>query len=101
VICSIASPIAILIVKINSITSLPNSNSSPEVGCLFTLVLGLELVQFDPQLSNYIPVICWEQMMVTVKKKALPPFISVNALLFSMQYGHASFPCMLQPETIL
>jgi hypothetical protein len=35
VICSIASSIAILIVKINSITSLPNSNSGPEVGCLF------------------------------------------------------------------
>jgi hypothetical protein len=35
VICSIASSIAILIVKINSITSLPNSNSGPEVGRLF------------------------------------------------------------------
>jgi hypothetical protein len=29
------------------------------------------------------------------KKKALPPFVSVNALLFSKQYGHASFPCVL------
>jgi hypothetical protein len=34
------------------------------------------------------------------KKDVLPLFISVNALLFSMQYGHASFSCMLQPETI-
>ena len=35
VICSIASLIAILIVKINSITSLPNLNNDPEVGRLF------------------------------------------------------------------
>jgi len=34
------------------------------------------------------------------KKKALPLFVSVNALLFSMQYGHASFPCILQLESI-
>jgi len=33
--------------------------------------------------------------MVTVKKEALPLFVSVNVLLFSMQYGHASFSCML------
>jgi len=39
-------------------------------------------------------------MTVTVKKEALPPFVSVNVLLFSMQYGHASFPCVLQPERI-
>jgi len=48
-----------------------------------------------------IPVIRWEEMTVTVKRNALPPFVSVNALLFSMQYGHASFPCVLQSETIL
>jgi hypothetical protein len=46
------------------------------------------------------PVIRWQEMTVTVKKKVLPPFVSVNALLFSMQYGHASFPCVLQSETI-
>jgi hypothetical protein len=34
------------------------------------------------------------------KKKALPPFLSMNALLFSVQYRHASFPCVLQPESI-
>jgi len=34
------------------------------------------------------------------KKEVLPLFVSVNALLFSIQYGHASFPCVLQPETI-
>jgi len=34
------------------------------------------------------------------KKEALPPFVSVDALLFSIQYGHASFSCVLQPETI-
>jgi hypothetical protein len=45
-------------------------------------------------------VIMWQETMVTVKKKALPPFVSVNDLLFSMQYGHASFPCVLQPENI-
>ena len=28
------------------------SNSDPEVGRLFTLVLGLEFMQFDPQLIN-------------------------------------------------
>jgi hypothetical protein len=42
-----------------------------------------------------IPVIMWQEMTVTVKKKALPPFLSVIALLFSMQYGHASFPWVL------
>jgi len=31
-------------------------------------------------------VICWQEIMVTIKKKeALPPFVSVNALLFSMR----------------
>jgi hypothetical protein len=47
-----------------------------------------------------ILVIRWQEMTVIVKKKALPPFVSVNALLFSMQYGHASFLCVLQPESI-
>jgi hypothetical protein len=37
---------------------------------------------------------------VIVKKRSFTPFVSVNALLFSIQYGHASFPCVLQPETI-
>jgi hypothetical protein len=47
------------------------------------------------------PMIRWQETTVTVKKKeALPPFVIMNALLFSMQYGHAIFPCMLQPETI-
>jgi hypothetical protein len=36
---------------------------------------------------------------VTVKKKFYP-FVSVNDLLFFIQYGHASFLCVLQPETI-
>ena len=32
-----------------------------------------------------VPVICWQEITVTVKKKeALPPFVSVNALLFSI-----------------
>jgi hypothetical protein len=48
----------------------------------------------------FVPVIMWQETMVTVKKEVLPPFVSVNALLFSMQYGHASFPCVLQPESI-
>jgi hypothetical protein len=47
-----------------------------------------------------VPVIRWQETTVIVKKKALPPFVSVNALLFSIQYGHANFPCVLQPETI-
>jgi hypothetical protein len=42
----------------------------------------------------------WQETMVTVKKEVLPPFVSVNALLFFMQYGHASFSCVLQPESI-
>jgi hypothetical protein len=45
-------------------------------------------------------VIQWQETTVTVKKKALSPFVSVNALLFSIQYGHASFSCVLQSETI-
>jgi hypothetical protein len=47
-----------------------------------------------------VPVIRWQETTVTVKKEALPLFVSVNALLFSIQYRHASFPCVLQPETI-
>jgi hypothetical protein len=47
VICSIVSSIAILIVKINSITS-----PALKLAAFFKLVLGLDLVQFDPQLSN-------------------------------------------------
>jgi hypothetical protein len=47
-----------------------------------------------------VPVIKWQEVTVTVKKEALPPFASVNALLFSMQYGHTSFPCVFQPESI-
>jgi hypothetical protein len=48
-----------------------------------------------------VPVIRWQETMVTIIiEKDLPPFVSVNALLFSMQYVHASFPCVLQPKTI-
>jgi hypothetical protein len=48
-----------------------------------------------------VPVIIWQEITVTIKKKeVLPLFVSVNALLFSMQYGHASFSCVLQPESI-
>jgi hypothetical protein len=47
-----------------------------------------------------VPMILWQETTMTVKKKALPLFVSVNALLFSMQYGHASFPCILQLESI-
>jgi hypothetical protein len=45
-------------------------------------------------------VIRWQETTVAVKKKALPLFVNVNALLFSMQYGHASFSCVLQAKTI-
>jgi len=47
-----------------------------------------------------VPVIQWQETTVTVKKEALPLFVSVNALLFSIQYVQASFPCLLHPETI-
>jgi hypothetical protein len=47
-----------------------------------------------------VPVIRWQETTVAVKKEALPLFVNVNALLFSMQYGHASFPCVLQAKTI-
>ena len=65
-------------------------------------------VQHHFQLANkeilYVlsePMIRWQETTVTVKKKeALPPFVIMNALLFSMQYGHVIFPCMLQPQTI-
>jgi hypothetical protein len=40
-------------------------------------------------------VIHWQEMTVSIKKEGLPPFVSVNALLFYMQYGHASFLCIL------
>jgi hypothetical protein len=45
-------------------------------------------------------VIRWQEPLVVVRKDVLPLFVSVNALLFSIQYEHASFPCMLQPEII-
>ena len=34
------------------------------------------------------------------RKEALPSFVSVNVLLFAMQYRHASFSCVLKPESI-
>jgi len=34
------------------------------------------------------------------KKDVLLPFVSVNALLFFMQYEHARFSCVLQSEII-
>jgi hypothetical protein len=46
----------------------------------------------------YVPVIRWQETSVAVKKEALPSFVSVNTLLFSMQYGHTSFPCVLQQK---
>ena len=47
-----------------------------------------------------VPMICWQESSMVVKKDVLALFVNVNALLFSMQYGHVSFPCVLQPETI-
>jgi hypothetical protein len=47
-----------------------------------------------------VPMIMWQETTVTVEKEALPPFVSMNALLFSMQFRHASFPCVLQLESI-
>jgi hypothetical protein len=34
------------------------------------------------------------------KKDVLLLFVNMKAFLFSIQYEHASFPCVLQPETI-
>jgi len=46
-------------------------------------------------------VIYWQESLVEIKKKdVLPSFVNVKALLFSLQYEHGSFSCMLQPETI-
>jgi hypothetical protein len=39
--------------------------------------------------------------LVAVKKDVLPLYVRVNALLFSIQYGHVNFSCVLQLETIL
>jgi hypothetical protein len=41
-----------------------------------------------------------QELPMAVKKDFLLLFVSVNCLLFSIQYRHASFPCMFQPETI-
>jgi hypothetical protein len=46
-------------------------------------------------------VINWQEPLVIVKKNILLLFVSMNTLLFSIQYEHASFPCVLQPKTIL
>jgi hypothetical protein len=35
------------------------------------------------------------------KKKVLPSYVNMKALLFSIQYGHVNFPYMVQSETIL
>jgi hypothetical protein len=48
----------------------------------------------------FVLVIHWQETLVTVKKDVLSLFVNMNALLFFMQYGHASFSCVLQPETI-
>jgi len=34
------------------------------------------------------------------KKNILLLFVNMNTLLFSIQYEHVSFPCVLQPKTI-
>jgi hypothetical protein len=46
-----------------------------------------------------VRVIRWQEMLAIVKKRRFM-FVSVNALLFSMQYRHASFSYVLQPEII-
>jgi hypothetical protein len=48
----------------------------------------------------FVLVIRWQETSVTIKKDALSSFVNINALLFFMQYGYASFSCVLQPETI-
>jgi hypothetical protein len=56
-ICSIQSSIEILILRINSITSLPNSNASPKVGRLFHFSPWFWICVFwptlDQQTSNF------------------------------------------------
>jgi len=41
-----------------------------------------------------------QEPLITIKKKVLPSFIKVKFLLFSIQYGHANFPCVLHPKNI-
>jgi len=53
---SIKFSIAILILRIHSIAFLPNSISGPEVDSRFILVIGLEIMQFDPHLSNKLSI---------------------------------------------
>jgi hypothetical protein len=45
-----------LILRIHSIAFLPNSISGPEVDSRFILVIGLEIMQFDPHLSNKLSI---------------------------------------------
>jgi hypothetical protein len=45
-------------------------------------------------------VIYWQELSVIAKKDVFLLFVSVNALLFSIQYKHAGFPYMLKLETI-
>jgi hypothetical protein len=40
-------------------------------------------------------------MVIKKKKDVLISFVNVKALLFSIQYGHTSFSCVLQLEAIL
>jgi hypothetical protein len=37
---------------------------------------------------------------VAIKKDVLPPFVIVKALLFSIQYEHANFSCVIQLEIV-
>jgi hypothetical protein len=46
-------------------------------------------------------VIRWQEPLMALKKDILSSFVNVNALLFFIQNRHASFSCMLYPETIL
>jgi len=56
ILCSFKSSNAILILRINSIASLPTSIAAPIVDRLFTFVLGFEFVHFDPQLINKLQI---------------------------------------------
>jgi len=49
---SIKSSIEILILRINSIASLPNRMSALKLATFFISVFGLGFMQFDPQLIN-------------------------------------------------
>ena len=66
--------------------------------------LMIPAVQHSFQLLQISPFYICDRLTKNLqwksKKDILPPFVKVKALLFSINYGHANFPCVFQQKII-